>query len=175
MKMAAQRARAVLESFHKERERTNTLAKLESIVSNLKKTAKTESIVSNFAKESKKQAALEAMADKVLAKPVPQPTFESVMSAIDSTLAKKPKMSVSAEADKIIAQFEAQHGVKKAPVEDPRLKKINSVLECAAAKAKSEEKLSEDLTGLLESAQNAKATSDLDKQLMALVAQVKNA
>lgn len=189
MKMAAEKAKAVLESYHKERDRANTLAKLDGVVNNLKKTVLTESIVKNFAKASKKRAALEAAADQIAGtkKSVVESTFDKIDSVLES--AKKP--SIKAQADKVIAEFEASQklgkklngilesiGATKKPA-DPRQQKIDSILESVSKKETSKNKLAEKLNGILEGVDKsiaaAKKADDFDKKLDAIVAEVKNA
>ena len=167
MKMAVAQAKAVLESYHQERERSNTLAKLDSVVSNLKQKVLTESIVADYGKKSKERAQLESAVEAIYNEPeaTPAPSvFEATMDRINSALASK-KPSIAAEADKVIAEFEAsQVAAKKALNEsvealkaDPKKARIDSLLEGAAQAAKA-----------------AAATSDIDKQLKDIVNQVKN-
>lgn len=167
MKMAVAQAKAVLESYHQERERSNTLAKLDSVVSNLKQKVLTESIVADYGKKSKERAQLESAVEAIYNEPeaTPAPSvFEATMDRINSALASK-KPSIAAEADKVIAEFEAsQVAAKKAlnesveaPKADPKKARIDSLLEGAAQAAKA-----------------AAATSDIDKQLKDIVNQVKN-
>ena len=164
MKMAVAQAKAVLESYHQERERSNTLAKLDSVVSNLKQKVLTESIVADYGKKSKERAQLESAVEAIYNEPeaTPAPSvFEATMDRINSALsAKKP--SIAAEADKVIAEFEASQAAAKkalnesveAPKADPKQARIDSLLEGAA--------------------HAAAATSDIDQQLKDIVNQVKN-
>lgn len=164
MKMAVAQAKAVLESYHQERERSNTLAKLDSVVSNLKQKVLTESIVADYGKKSKERAQLESAVEAIYNEPeaTPAPSvFEATMERINSALASK-KPSIAAEADKVIAEFEASQAAAKkalnesveAPKADPKQARIDSLLEGAA--------------------HAAAATSDLDQQLKDIVNQVKN-
>ena len=191
MKMAAEKAKTVLESYHKERDRANTLAKLDGVVNNLKKTVLTESIIKNFAKESKKRAALESAADKMISKKAKKSVVESTMGKIDGVLKSAKQPSVKAQANKVIAEFEASQqlgkklngilesiGAGKKPV-DPRQKKIDSILEGVSKKVTSENKLATKLNGILEGVEQsvaaAKKADDFEKKLDAIVAEVKNA
>lgn len=164
MKMAVAQAKAVLESYHQERERSNTLAKLDSVVSNLKQKVLTESIVADYGKKSKERAQLESAVEAIYNEPeaTPAPSvFEATMERINSALASK-KPSIAAEADKVIAEFEASQAAAKkalnesveAPKADPKQARIDSLLEGAA--------------------HAAAATSDIDQQLKDIVNQVKN-
>lgn len=164
MKMAVAQAKAVLESYHQERERSNTLAKLDSVVSNLKQKVLTESIVADYGKKSKERAQLESAVEAIYNEPeaTPAPSvFEATMERINSALASK-KPSIAAEADKVIAEFEASQAAAKkalnesveAPKADPKQARIDSLLEGAA--------------------KSAASTSDIDQQLKDIVNQVKN-
>lgn len=201
MKMAADKAKTILESYNDNRERENVLAKLDGVVSNLRKSIVTESIVANYAKESKKQAALESMAnavyDKDNKKQAAKSVFESTMAKIDSVLDTSKKSSVQADADKVIAAFEAKQksaktldsklnsilesvAVKK-PVQtvDQKQAKINAMVESAAAKVSAENKFTAKLNSILEGVQKSqeasKASKELDQKLDAIVNEVKGA
>ena len=192
MKMAADKAKSILESYNDNRDRENVLAKLDGVVSNLRKSIQTEAIVANYAKESKKQAELEALAESVYSKDskadkAPS-VFESTMTKIDEALKAAPKASVKEEADKVIAEFEsAQKETKAEPVMesteakqpevkvDPKQAKIDALIESAEAKASAENKFTAKLGSILESVKQSKASKDLDDQLNALVDEVKGA
>ena len=182
MKMAADNAKAVLESYHGKRERESTIAKLESVVNNLKKNVQVESIIQKYGEASKKNAEaakLESVQPKeeptVEVKEEPKATFESVMASLDNALAAK-KQSVRAEADKIIAEFESQHA---APAKDMRQENIDAMLESAARKVNGEKEFAGKLNSILEGVQKQKAASDavkdIDAELNAIVESVKNA
>ena len=192
MKMAADKAKSILESYNDNRDRENVLAKLDGVVSNLRKSIQTESIVANYAKESKKQAELEALAESVYNKDTKADkapsVFESTMTKIDEALKAAPKASVKEEADKVIAEFEsAQKETKAEPVMesveekkpevkvDPKQAKIDALIESAATKASAENKFTAKLGSILESVKQSKASKDLDDQLNALVNEVKGA
>ena len=181
MKMAADEANAILESYHKDRERATTLAKLDGVVNSLKQKVLTESIVSDYAQKSKKRAQVEAIVEKVYNETEPAPSvFESTMARINEALSHKP--SVSEEADKVIAEFEAAQKAKKPAVTEsilnPTQKRINNLLESAAKKESVEKTFAGKLNSLLEGVKQSQAakaaTSNLDKQLNDIVAQVKN-
>ena len=181
MKMAADEANAILESYHKDRERATTLAKLDGVVNSLKQKVLTESIVSDYAQKSKKRAQVEAIVEKVYNETEPTPSlFESTMARINEALSHKP--SVSEEADKVIAEFEAAQKAKKPAVTEsilsPAQKRINNLLESAAKKESVEKTFAGKLNSLLEGVKQSQAakaaTSNLDKQLNDIVAQVKN-
>jgi hypothetical protein len=182
MKMAADNAKAVLESYHAKRDRASTVAKLESVVNNLKKNVQVESIIQKYGEASKKNAEaakLESVQPKeeptVEVKEAPKATFESVMASLDNALAAK-KQSVRAEADKIIAEFESQHA---APAKDMRQENIDVMLESAARKVNGEKEFAGKLNNILEGVQKQKAASDavkdIDAELNAIVESVKNA
>lgn len=167
LKQTAEKANAILESYHNNRDRSNTLAKLDGVVNSLKQKVLTESIVADYGKKSQKRAQLEAQAEQMYAEtekaaetPVPS-VFEATMDRINSALAAK-KPSIAAEADKVIAEFEAAQAAAKkalnesveAPKADPKQARIDSLLEGAA--------------------QAAAATSNIDQQLKDIVNQVKN-
>lgn len=201
MKMAADKAKTILESYNDNRERENVLAKLDGVVSNLRKSIVTESIVANYAKESKKQAALESMAnavyDKDNKKQAAKSVFEATMSKIDSVLEASKKSSVQADADKVIAAFEAKQ--KSAKTLDAKLNnilesidvkkpvrkvnhtqaKINAMVESAAAKVSAENKFTSKLNSILEGVQKSqdasRASKELDQKLDAIVNEVKGA
>ena len=181
MKMAADEANAILESYHKDRERATTLAKLDGVVNSLKQKVLTESIVADYAQKSKKRAQVEAIVEKVYNETEPAPSvFESTMARINEALSHKP--SVSEEADKVIAEFEAAQKAKKPAVTEsilsPAQKRINNLLESAAKKESVEKTFAGKLNSLLEGVKQSQAakaaTSNLDKQLNDIVAQVKN-
>jgi len=181
MKMAADEANAILESYHKDRERATTLAKLDGVVNSLKQKVLTESIVADYAQKSKKRAQVEAIVEKVYNETEPTPSlFESTMARINEALSHKP--SVSEEADKVIAEFEAAQKAKKPAVTEsilsPAQKRINNLLESAAKKESVEKTFAGKLNSLLEGVKQSQAakaaTSNLDKQLNDIVAQVKN-
>ena len=192
MKMAADKAKSILESYNDNRDRENVLAKLDGVVSNLRKSIQTEAIVANYAKESKKQAELKALAESVYSKDskadkAPS-VFESTMTKIDEALKAAPKASVKEEADKVIAEFEStQKETKAEPVMesaeekqpevkvDPKQAKIDALIESAEAKASAENKFTAKLGSILESVKQSKASKDLDDQLNALVDEVKGA
>ena len=170
LKQTAEKANAILESYHNNRDRSNTLAKLDGVVNSLKQKVLTESIVADYGKKSQKRAQLEAQAEQMYAEtekaaetPVPS-VFEATMDRINSALAAK-KPSIAAEADKVIAEFEAAQAAAKkalnesveAPKADPKQARIDSLLEGAA-----------------QAAQAAAATSNIDQQLKDIVNQVKN-
>lgn len=182
MKMAADNAKAVLESYHAKRDRASTVAKLESVVNNLKKNVQVESIIQKYGEASKKNAEaakLESVQPKeeptVEVKEAPKATFESVMANLENALAAK-KQSVRAEADKIIAEFESQHA---APAKDMRQENIDVMLESAARKLNGEKEFAGKLNSILEGVQKQKAASDavkdIDAELNAIVESVKNA
>ena len=182
MKMAADNAKAVLESYHEKRDRASTVAKLESVVNNLKKNVQVESIIQKYGEASKKNAEsakLESVQPKeeptVAVKEEPKATFESVMESIDNALAAK-KQSVRSEADKIIAEFESQHA---ASAKDMRQENIDAMLESAARKVNGEKEFVGKLNSILEGVQKQKAASDavkdIDAELNAIVESVKNA
>jgi hypothetical protein len=182
MKMAADNAKAVLESYHAKRDRASTVAKLESVVNNLKKNVQVESIIQKYGEASKKNAEaakLESVQPKeeptVEVKKAPKATFESVMASLDNALASK-KQSVRAEADKIIAEFESQHA---APAKDMRQGNIDAMLESAARKVNGEKEFAGKLNNILEGVQKQKAASDavkdIDAELNAIVESVKKA
>ena len=182
MKMAADNAKAVLESYHAKRDRASTVAKLESVVNNLKKNVQVESIIKKYGEASKKNAEaakLESVQPKeeptVAVKEAPKATFESVMANLDNALAAK-KQSVRAEADKIIAEFESQHS---APAKDMRQENIDAMLESAARKVNGEKEFAGKLNSILEGVQKQKAASDavkdIDAELNAIVESVKKA
>lgn len=171
MKLAAERAHAVLESYHKAIDKANTMAKLESVMENLKKNTKAAAIVDNFAKESQKRAALEAAATAMVdTKPVEPSTptvekktvFESTINKIDTAIANKK--SVSEEADKVIAEFEAQH--KATAAATPVVESANP--------ATAKDTLASQLNSLLEGIQKSKDVANFDKKLNDLVNLVKN-
>jgi hypothetical protein len=181
MKMAADEANAILESYHKDRERATTLAKLDGVVNSLKQKVLTESIVADYAQKSKKRAQVEAIVEKVYNETEPTPSlFESTMARINEALSHKP--SVSEEADKVIAEFGAAQKAKKPAVTEsilsPAQKRINNLLESAAKKESVEKTFAGKLNSLLEGVKQSQAakaaTSNLDKQLNDIVAQVKN-
>lgn len=170
LKQTAEKANAILESYHNNRDRSNTLAKLDGVVNSLKQKVLTESIVADYGKKSQKRAQLEAQAEqmydateKVAETPAPS-VFEATMDRINAALAAK-KPSIAAEADKVIAEFEASQAAAKkalnesveAPKADPKQARIDSLLEGAA-----------------QAAQAAAATSSIDQQLKDIVNQVKN-
>lgn len=182
MKMAADNAKAVLESYHAKRDRASTVAKLESVVNNLKKNVQVESIIQKYGEASKKNAEaakLESVQPKeehtVKVKEAPKATFESVMANLENALAAK-KQSVRAEADKIIAEFESQHAT---PAKDMRQENIDAMLESAARKVNGEKEFAGKLNSILEGVQKQKAASDavkdIDAELNAIVESVKNA
>jgi 7-cyano-7-deazaguanine synthase in queuosine biosynthesis len=99
--------------------------------------------------------------------------------------------AIKAQADKVIAEFEASQklgkklngilesiGATKKPA-DPRQQKIDSILESVSKKETSKNKLAEKLNGILEGVDKsiaaAKKADDFDKKLDAIVAEVKNA
>ena len=184
LNMAAEKARAVLESYHERRDRESTLAKLEGVVNNLKQNVLTESIIKKYGEESKRKAMMESAAAPAKEEPKVDETksmFESTIAMIDNVLAQSDRR---AKADKVIAEFEAANAApaKKAPAQpktDRRVAKVNAVLEGIEAKVQSEQKFKNTLNGILEGVQKSqavsKAATDLDKQLADIVSQVKNA
>lgn len=198
MKIAADKAKSILEAYDAHRERAKTLAKLESVVSDLKKTTATESIISTYAKESRKQAALEAACTSIKKTQKTAPSvFESTMAKIDNALASTKKTSVQAAADKVIAAFEAEQKSNKTletkldsileSIADTKMSnkdslkqsKINAMVESAAAKVAAESKLSSKLNSILEGVQKSqeasRASKELDQKLDAIVNEVKGA
>lgn len=185
LKQTVAKANAILESYHNNRERANTLAKLDGVVNTLKQKVLTESIVADYGKKSQKRAQLEAQAAQMYdatetVTEVPS-VFEATMDKINAALAAK-KPSIASEADKVIAEFEASQKVAKkavnesveAPKVDPKQARIDSLLESAAKKAAIEKEFAGKLGTILEGVQKSKANSDLDKQLNNIVNQVKN-
>lgn len=179
LQMTADKANAILESYHKNRERESILAKLDGVVNNLKQQVLTESIIKKYGEESKRKAMMEsasAPAQKASKKDEVKSMFESTIAMIDNALAKSKKTGIRAKADKVIAEFESQNAKPKA---DHRVAKVNAVLEGIEAKVSSERKFENKLNGILEGVQKSqavnKAASDLDKQLADIVSQVKNA
>ena len=179
LNMAAEKARAVLESYHERRDRESTLAKLESVVNNLKQNVLTESIIKKYGEESKRKAMMESAAAPAKEEPKVDETksmFESTIAMIDNVLAQSDRR---AKADKVIAEFEAANAAPAKPKTDRRVAKVNAVLEGIEAKVQSEQKFKNTLNGILEGVQKSqavsKAATDLDKQLADIVSQVKNA
>lgn len=186
LNMAAEKARAVLESYHERRDRESTLAKLEGVVNNLKQNVLTESIIKKYGEESKRKAMMESAAAPAKEEPKVDETksmFESTIAMIDAALESAEKAdkraSVRAKADKVIAEFEAANAAPAKPKTDRRAAKVNAVLEGIEAKVQSEQKFTNTLNGILEGVQKSqavsKAANDLDKQLADIVSQVKNA
>lgn len=186
MKMAADEANAILESYHKDRERNTTLAKLDGVVNALKQKVVTESIVADFAKKSKQRALNESIVDQVYGESEPVPSvFEATMNRINKAL---KTTSLSNEADKIIAEFESTQTANKKPMTESATKakpvknlaqvRIDSLLESAAKKTSIENQFTAKLNSLLEGVKNSNAaknaSDNLDKQLNDIVAQVKN-
>jgi len=179
LRMTAEKANAILESYHKNRERESTLAKLDGVVNNLKQQVLTESIIKKYGEESKRKAAMmESAAAPAKTEPKVDETksmFESTIAMIDKALATSKKSDIRAKADKVIAEFEAA----QKPKADPREAKLNVVLEGIEAKVTSEQKFKNTLNGILEGVQKSqainKAANDIDKQLADIVSQVKNA
>ena len=186
LQMTAEKANAILESYHEHCDRMSTLAKLDGVVNNLKQQVMTESIIKKYGEESKRKAAMmESAAAPAKEEPKVDETksmFESTIAMIDAALESAEKAdkhaSVRAKADKVIAEFESQQTAAK-PTVDPREAKVNSVLEGIEAKVQSEQKFKNTLNGILEGVQKSqavsKAANDLDKQLADIVSQVKNA
>lgn len=186
LQMTAEKANAILESYHEHCDRMSTLAKLDGVVNNLKQQVLTESIIKKYGEESKRKAAMmESAAAPAKEEPKVDETksmFESTIAMIDAALESAEKAdkhaSVRAKADKVIAEFESQQTAAK-PTVDPREAKVNSVLEGIEAKVQSEQKFKNTLNGILEGVQKSqavsKAANDLDKQLADIVSQVKNA
>ena len=179
LNMAAEKARAVLESYHERRDRESTLAKLEGVVNNLKQNVLTESIIKKYGEESKRKAMMESAAAPAKEEPKVDETksmFESTIAMIDNVLAQSDRR---AKADKVIAEFEAANAAPAKPKTDRRVAKVNAVLEGIEAKVQSEQKFTNTLNGILEGVQKSqavsKAANDLDKQLANIVSQVKNA
>ena len=185
LKQTVAKANAILESYHNNRERANTLAKLDGVVNTLKQKVLTESIVADYGKKSQERAQLEAQAEQMYdatdtVTEVPS-VFEATMDKINAALAAK-KPSIAAEADKVIAEFEASQKVAKKPVNesidapkvDPKQARIDSLLESAAKKAAIEKEFAGKLDAILEGVKKSKANSDLDTQLNNIVNQVKN-
>jgi hypothetical protein len=179
LNMAAEKARAVLESYHERRDRESTLAKLEGVVNNLKQNVLTESIIKKYGEESKRKAMIESAAAPAKEEPKVDETksmFESTIAMIDNVLAQSDRR---AKADKVIAEFEAANAAPAKPKTDRRVAKVNAVLEGIEAKVQSEQKFTNTLNGILEGVQKSqavsKAATDLDKQLADIVSQVKNA
>lgn len=179
LNMAAEKARAVLESYHERRDRESTLAKLEGVVNNLKQNVLTESIIKKYGEESKRKAMMESSAAPAKEEPKVDETksmFESTIAMIDNVLAQSDRR---AKADKVIAEFEAANAAPAKPKTDRRVAKVNAVLEGIEAKVQSEQKFTNTLNGILEGVQKSqavsKAANDLDKQLANIVSQVKNA
>ena len=178
LNMAAEKARAVLESYHERRDRESTLAKLEGVVNNLKQNVLTESIIKKYGEESKRKAMMESAAAPAKKEPKTDEVksmFESTIAMIDNALATSKKSDIRAKADKVIAEFEAA----QKPKTDPREAKLNAVLEGIEAKVTADQKFKKTLDGILEGVQKSqavnKAASDIDKQLADIVSQVKNA
>ena len=184
LQMTAEKANAILESYHEHCDRMSTLAKLDGVVNNLKQQVLTESIIKKYGEESKRKAMMESAAAPAKEEPKVDETksiFESTIAMIDNVLAQSDRR---AKADKVIAEFEAANAApaKKAPAQpktDRRVAKVNAVLEGIEAKVQSEQKFTNTLNGILEGVQKSqavsKAANDLDKQLANIVSQVKNA
>lgn len=183
LQMTAEKANAILESYHEHCDRMSTLAKLDGVVNNLKQQVLTESIIKKYGEESKRKAMMESAAAPAKKEPKVDENksmFESTIAMIDNVLAQSDRR---AKADKIIAEFEAASAAPaKAPAKpktDRRVAKVNAVLEGIEAKVQSEQKFKNTLNGILEGVQKSqavsKAANDLDKQLADIVSQVKNA
>ena len=178
LQMTADKANAILESYHKHLDRESTLAKLDGVVNNLKQQVLTESIIKKYGEESKRKAMMESAAAPAKKEPKMDEVksmFESTIAMIDNALATSKKSDIRAKADKVIAEFEAA----QKPKTDPREAKLNAVLEGIEAKVTADQKFKKTLDSILEGVQKSqavsKAASDIDKQLADIVSQVKNA
>ena len=109
-----------------------------------------------------KSELIDAVAKKTnMTKKQAEAAINATLDAIGDALAAK-KPSISAEADKVIAEFEASQAAAKkalnesveAPKADPKQARIDALLEGAE--------------------KSAAATSDIDQQLKDIVNQVKN-
>lgn len=187
MKMAAENAKSILEAYHGERNRANTLAKLDNIVSNLKQNAMIESIVKQYGEQSKKNAMLESQIDNVLAEVKEDSKrtsmVESMMGRIDEFLSKNDVSEKKSAADKVVAEFEATMKTNETPAvvesEDKQLEeRLNSILESVKRETEAQNTLTTKLNSILESIQpvhTPSAEETLDSKLNALVDKVKNA
>lgn len=176
LKMTAQKAKALVESYNKNEEKKTVMARLDSVMDNLQKKVVTESIIDNFAKQSAAKAKVESVT-KTKPKAV-KPTFESVMAGLDKAISKSGnKVSLAKKANAIVSKFESQMNLDK---------KLNGILEGVetSINAKKTAELKEQaqmkkidsiLEGVQTSMAKQNAANSLDDQLKQIVNDVKNA
>lgn len=169
LRMTAEKAKKLVESYQDKRARANTIARLESVVGNLRKKAQTESIIEKFAKESKAAAA----------KPVVESTTNTSSSKFNSLLAKADRAlneSVAADrmkaaANKVIAEFEAS--TKLAKDIDAIVESAANSVKTAKAKVESVSSVKKELDSILEGVAKKQEASKMDADLAKIVAEVK--
>ena len=176
LKMTAQKAKALVESYNKNEEKKTVMARLDSVMDNLQKKVVTESIIDNFAKQSAAKAQVESVT-KTKKKAV-KPTFESLMSGLNNAIDKSgKKVSLAKKANAIVSKFESRMNLDK---------KLNGILEGVetSINAKKTAKLKEQaqmkkidsiLEGVQTSMAKQNAANSLDDQLKQIVNDVKNA
>jgi len=169
LRLTAEKAKKLVESYQQNRARSKTEARLESVVENLRKKVVTESIIDKFAKESK------AAAETVTAEPeVKKPSaFESIMDKGQKALEEaKAVERTKAAADKVIAEFEASAKIKAT---------LDAIVESAASKVNADKAKDEarsavqsKLDNILESVAKKNEASKVEDQLAKIVDEVKN-
>ena len=172
LRMTAEKAKKLVESYQENREREKTIARLESVVGNLRKQAQTESIIEKFAKASK-AAASRPVVESVVKQTKSSSKFESIISKANKALAESAEANrMKAAANKVIAEFEANANLGK---------ELDSIVESAAASVKkskaqveSTANVKKELDSILESVAKKQQVSKMESDLAKIVADVKN-
>ena len=172
LRMTAEKAKKLVESYQENRARANTIARLESVVGNLRKNAQTESIIEKFA-EASKAAASNPVVESDVTQTKSSSKFESIISKANKALAESAAANrMKAAADKVIAEFEANANLGK---------ELDSIVESAAASVKkskaqveSTANVKKELDSILESVAKKQQVSKMESDLAKIVADVKN-
>ena len=172
LRMTAEKAKKLVESYQENREREKTIARLESVVGNLRKKAQTESIIEKFAKASKAAASKPVM-ESVVKQTKSSSKFESIISKANKALAESAAANrMKAAANKVIAEFEANANLGK---------ELDSIVESAAASVKkskaqveSTANVKKELDSILEGVAKQQKVSKMESDLAKIVADVKN-
>ena len=171
LRMTAEKAKKLVESYQQKRDRANKVARLESVISDLRKKAKTESIIDKFASESKARA--KAITESVKTSDKPS-KFDSLMAKARSVMVESAKKQHMKEAaDKVIAEFEAQANLRKTV--DAIVENAAASVGAAKAKMESADNIKEKLDTILEGVAKKAEVSKMEADLAKIVADVKNA